>query len=277
MTTHTGTTNASDGTSIFHYTARNSPHPAHPSLIFLHYYGGSPSTWAPLLAQPAFASFHTVCYHARGWAPSTGPSTDDAYDIAAMSSDLSAILSATGCLRNDARFVLVGHSMGGKVAQHYAATTGAALPQLQGLILVAPAPLRGLELPAEAKRQQLAAYQSPESAEFVLNNVLTAGPGTLGEEVMAACVRDSLRGNEWATRAWPEYALGEDFGELLGGIQVPVVVLRGDGDFEREIVGELGVEAGWVNRVVEGCGHLVPLERPVQLGEMLLEFVGQIS
>ncbi|KAL1631933.1 hypothetical protein SLS56_004138 [Neofusicoccum ribis] len=209
----------------------------------------------------------------------TGPPDPGAYGIEAMSSDLSAVLSATGLRDGRAGFVLVSHSMGAKVVQHYAATVAAAAasPHLKGLVLVAPAPLRGLELPAEAKAQQRAAYESAESVRFVLDNVLTAAPGTLVDDAVAACVRDSLRGNEWAKVAWPEYALGQDFGDLVDRIQAPVLVLRGDKDFEGDMVGLLGTDSGWINKDVENCGHLIPLEQPVQLGKEILAFIRKIS
>lgn len=192
-----------------------------------------------------------------------------------MSSDLAAILFATGCLQEDARFVLVGHSMGAKVAQHYAAT--ASPHQLKGMVLVAPAPLRGMELPEEAKRQQRAAYQTTESVEFVLNHVLAAGPGTLAEDVVASCVKDSLRGSDWAKSAWPDYSMGENYGDLANKIRVPVLVLRGDRDFERNVVGILGVGAEWINKDVKTCGHLIPLEQPTQLGDDITAFIKEIS
>lgn len=164
--------------------------------------------------------------------------------------------------------------MGAKVAQYYAAT--APSPALKGLILVAPAPLRGLSLSPEMKAQQQAAYQSAEGVRFVLEHVLTAGPGALSEEVVEQCVRDSMRGDEGARRAWPEYGAEEDYGGLEGRVGVPVLVLRGDRDFEREVVGEVGGEWGWRNRVVEGCGHLIPLERPERLGREVVEFCGGV-
>ncbi|KAL9096483.1 MAG: hypothetical protein Q9165_001480 [Trypethelium subeluteriae] len=264
-----------DDGSILHYEIHGTPSASHPSLVFLHYYGGSPTTFAPLLSQPSLQPFHKLLYHARGWSPSTGPADPTAYGISTMSADLSALLAHTNIAHNPSGFILIGHSMGAKVAQHYAAT--GASPLLRGLLLVAPAPLRGLSLPPEAQAQQRAAYQSAEGVRFVLDNVLTAGPGTLGQDVVEQCVRDSMRGNEGATAAWPEYAAGEEYGALQERVSVPVVVLRGDRDFEREVVGELGTEQGWVNRVVEDCGHLIPLEKPERLGKELLDFVERVS
>lgn len=274
MRTEALTITTSDGSTL-HFETCGKPSSSHPSLVFLHYYGGSPSTWAPLLRQSHLHPFHKVLYHARGWAPSTGPNEAEAYSIAAMSSDLAAIIGATSLNNHESGFVLVGHSMGAKVAQHYAAT--AKPSHLKGLFLVAPAPLRGLQLPAEAKQQQRAAYQSAESVQFVLDNVLTAQSGALPAEVVRQVVSDSLRGNDFAKAAWPEYGMEEDYSELVREISVPVISLRGDKDFERDNVGLLGVDQGWSNKTVENCGHLIPLEQPEILASELFEFTLDIS
>jgi pimeloyl-ACP methyl ester carboxylesterase len=275
MAKSTNILDVGDGVTL-HYETIGQPSPTRPSLVFHHYYGGSPSTFKQVLSQPGLEPFHKVLYHARGWSPSTGPSKRDAYGIAALSSDLSAVIAATGLADHKAGFVLVGHSMGGKVAQHHAATDPA--PALKGLVLVAPAPLRGLHFPADVKAQQRAAYQSAEGVRFALDHVLTARPSTLDEETAAQCVRDSMSGNEAATAAWPDYASAEDFGDLEARIAVPVLVLRGDADFERDLVGEMGAgRPGWTRKTVEDCGHLVPLEKPEWLAEEILRFVERLS
>lgn len=274
MKTEVQTITVSDGSTLY-FETQGKPSLSRPSVVFIHYYGGSPSTWAPLLRQSSLHPFHTILYHARGWTPSTGPNDPKAYGIATMSSDLAAIITATGVDRHESGFLLVGHSMGAKVTQHYAAM--AKPSHLKGLLLVAPAPLRGLQLPPEAKQQQRTAYQKAESVEFVLNNVLTAGPGTLSTEVTEQCVRDSLRGNDYAKTAWPDYGMEQDYGELVGEINVPVLALRGDKDFERDTVGLLGVQQGWSNKTVENCGHLIPLEQPEKLAEELFKFTVGVS
>ncbi|KAI1368125.1 alpha/beta-hydrolase [Xylaria arbuscula] len=272
-----------DGVTL-HYETTGQPSPSRPTLLFHHYYGGSPATFHTVLSQPDIERFHSISYHARGWAPSTGPldPEENAYSIAKLSADLAAVVSATNLADPDgAGFVIVGHSMGAKVAQHYAATHNddASSLGLKGLILVAPAPLSGLDFPADARAQQRAAYQSAEGVRFVLDHVLTAGPGCLSEEVKSQCVRDSMSGNEGATAAWPEYACAENYGDLEGDIGVPVIVLRGDKDFERSLLGkdEVGAERGWENRVVEGCGHLVPLEKPRWLAGEISRFVQRVK
>lgn len=258
-----------------HYETIGQPSSSLPSLIFHHYYGGSPATYKHVLSHPGLESFHKVLYHARGWSPSTGTHEPGAYGITQLSSDLSAIISETGLVSHEAGYILVGHSMGGKVAQHYAATNTS--PSPRGLVLVAPAALGGLDFPPEIKAKQRAAYQSAEGVRFALENVLTARPGTLDEEAMNQCIQDSLRGNEAATAAWPDYASAEDYGELEGKIKVPVLVLRGDKDFERDLVGQLGAELGWTHKTIEDCGHLIPLENSECLSEEILRFVKSVS
>ncbi|RWA04908.1 hypothetical protein EKO27_g10197 [Xylaria grammica] len=251
----TNTVSVGDG-AVLHYETIGQPSPSRPSLLFHHYYGGSPATFRHVLSQPSIEPFHKVLYHARGWFPSTGPPEPDAYSIAALSSDLSAVISETGIANHEAGFILVGHSMGGRAAQHYATTN--ASPALKGLILVAPAPLAGVDFPPDAKAQQRAVYQSADGVRFVLDN-------------------DSMRGNEAATAAWADYASAENHGDLEEKIQAPVLVLRGDKDFERDLVGELGAKLGWAQKTVGDCGHLIPLERPERLADEILQFIRTVS
>ncbi|KAI0424702.1 alpha/beta-hydrolase [Xylaria sp. FL1042] len=274
MATSIHTVDVGDGV-ILHYEISGRRSSSRPSLVFHHYYGGSPATFKHVLSQPNIQPLHKVLYHARGWFPSTGPSESHAYGIGALSSDLSSIISETGLTNHEAGFILVGHSMGGKVAQHYAATKPS--PALKGLILVAPAPLAGMELPPDKKAEQRSAYQSEDGVRFVLENVLTAGPGTLDSEAMDQCIRDSMRGNEAATAAWPDYASAERYEELEKKIKVPVLVLRGDKDFERDLFGELGAELGWAQKKIQNCGHLVPLEKPEYLADEILRFIDELS
>ena len=87
---------------------------ATPALVFLHYWGGSRRTWRPVLArlQPDQAF---VNYNQRGWGDSVdapGP-----YDIQRLADDAQSVVATSG----HSDYVLVGHSMGGKVARRDAA------------------------------------------------------------------------------------------------------------------------------------------------------------
>jgi pimeloyl-ACP methyl ester carboxylesterase len=103
---------------------------AAPALVFLHYWGGSRRTWHPVLTRlrpdQAF-----VAYDQRGWGDSAN--APGSYDMERLTDDARSVIAASGYTE----YVLVGHSMGGKVAQALAARRPAGLA---GVVLVAPAP-----------------------------------------------------------------------------------------------------------------------------------------
>lgn len=95
-----------NGTRI-HVTERGSGDMA---LVFLHYYGGSSRTWDGVADELA-DRYRIVATDHRGWGDSDAPASG--YGIVDLAADAEGVIDALG-LR---RYVLVGHSMGGKVAQ----------------------------------------------------------------------------------------------------------------------------------------------------------------
>lgn len=167
--------------------------------------------------------------------------------------------------------------MGAKVAQLLA---GQELPGLRGMVLLAPAPGSPLILPGEMKEQQISAYDSAEAAEFVVRNVLTSSVSAVSEGVVAALVKDAVGGSGEARRAWPTYAMGEDITAEVGKIDVPVLVIAGELDrvepverLRSEVVARI---AGAEMVVVEGSGHLLPVEAPAKIAAHIEEFVAKI-
>ncbi len=101
-----------------------------PAFVFLHYWGGSARTWAPVVERLPTTT-RTVAVNQRGWGGSRA--TDGRHGLQALADDAVALVEALGIRR----YVLVGHSMGGKAALLVA---GRRPPGLAGLVLVAPAP-----------------------------------------------------------------------------------------------------------------------------------------
>ncbi|KAL3480952.1 Alpha/Beta hydrolase protein [Aspergillus californicus] len=268
-----------------------------PLLVFLHYWGGSSSTWHKLLSPSSATSlvsdYPTAAIDLRGWGKSTGPTEDtgDSYSITTMASDIGYVLSQ---LKADAKtsallengFVFVGHSMGAKVSLATLSTLSSSiLETLKGLVLVAPAPPTALVLPTDMKDQQKAAYTSEDSIRWIVANVL-ANTGTLTAEDLDMIVRDSLSGNLAAKTAWPAYAMGEDITEDVKSAIAPLAkrirvrVLAGELDVVEqkdrvrsqvcEFLEGLGVDVNF--RVVEGVKHLIPLEGAGVVREETLYF-----
>ncbi|RDW57097.1 hypothetical protein BP6252_13843 [Coleophoma cylindrospora] len=243
-----------------------------PALIFLHFWGGSSRTYSPVI-ELLGTHFQTFAVDFRGWGASTGPDDPDAYSIQTLADDIEAVITA---LQLKSYFI-IGHSMGGKVAQLLAGK--GCLKGLQGVVLVAPAPPSPLELPAEAKEQQLSAYDSRENATFVAKNVLTST--SLPDGVIAALAEDMLKGSSVARDAWPKYAMAEDVTAEVQNITVPVLVVAASADRVepadkmQSLVVDRIKHASLV--VIEGSGHMIPVEAPGQLATHIKSFVDKVS
>ncbi len=224
-----------------------------PALVFLHYWGGSARTWDPVIAHLPKA-IRSVALDQRGWGGSVA--TDARYDLEAFADDVLAVTKALAVRR----FVVVGHSMGGKIAQILAGRRPAGL---EGLVLVAPAPPTPMQVPEEVRAGMLASYQSREGVQQALG-VLAGSPlpHVLHEQVIA----DTLRGEAEAKRAWPDRGMTQDVSDRVEGVTVPVNVLIGEHDrIEREAVLRPALSRFLPQTtftVVPGAGHLLPLEAP---------------
>lgn len=254
-----------------------------PTIIFLHFWGGSSSTWS-LVAPHISPKYPTLAIDFRGWGDSTGPDDPQAYSVVTLTDDLLTIIWKLGLKK----VVLVGLSMGAKVAQLAASqlstsTTGEDGNDvtLLGIILVSPAPPTPLILPPAIREQQLHAYDNKDTATFVAANVLTSTFQSGARSLPPNLVSDMLRGNRWARKAWPAYAMGEDVSEAASRISVPVMVIAADRDVveplervQKEVVARI---PGATLDVVAGSGHLSPVDIPGVVSDHIIRFVEHIA
>jgi uncharacterized protein (TIGR02246 family) len=239
------------------------------ALVFLHYYGGSSRTWDGVASELS-DRYRIVATDHRGWGDSEAPA--DGYRIADLAADAERVIAALGLKR----YVLVGHSMGGKVAQLIASRQP---DGLEGLVLVAPSPPSPTVLPDEQRATLTGAYQSRESVEFVIDHVLTAKP--LSAARREQVIEDSLKGAPQAKAAWPNVAMREDITEAVASINVPAIVISGELDqvdriatLQAELLPRIPHAA---MHVLPGTGHLSPLEAPADVARVIARFVGAIE
>lgn len=245
-----------------------------PTLIFLHFWGGSSRTFSSITTILS-TEFRIIAVDFRGWGDSTGPQIADAYSIPDLAADVEILITKPAL----EEFILIGHSMGGKVAQLIG---GRRLVQgLKGIILLTSAPPSPLVIPGEMKTAQMSAYSASESAEFVTRNVLSASP--LSDATVTVLVKDVMKGSAYASAAWPVYAMLEDIVTDTKKIRVPVLVVAGELDklepIERlrsEVLGTLVLAEGEKEMVVlKGSGHLLPVEAPLEAAQHIERFVGK--
>ena len=175
------------------------------------------------------------------------------------------------------RYVLVGHSMGGKVAQLAASRR----PEgLLGLILVAPAQPTPRRNPEEMREGQLHAYDNRENVlKTIGSGRLTARPPS--PEILEQIVEDSMSGSREATMAYPMESILEDISPEVAKINVPTILLAGELDqvdsIERHKAEVLAYLPNARFKIIEGSGHLIPIDEPVQLAKEIASFMSQLT
>ncbi|GAA2635302.1 alpha/beta hydrolase [Streptomyces axinellae] len=237
-----------------------------PTLVFVHYWGGSADTWNGVLDRLP-AGQRAVRFDQRGWGASralAGP-----YHLDQLADDLAQVIER--CVPGP--FVLVGHSMGGKASQLVAARRPAGLA---GMVLVAPAPPQPPATVTEEYRQGLShAYDAPETVRHALDHVLTAAP--LSGTVRDHAIRDSLAAGAEARQEWPLRGIAQDITRAARVIKVPVTVLAGENDRVEppEVLRDhlLPSIPHATLTTVPGVGHLLPLEAPEAVAAALEDFL----
>lgn len=240
-----------------------------PALVFLHYWGGSSHTWRHVVEALA-PHWRTIAFDQRGWGQSQGPA--NGYTLADMADDAQAVIDALEL----EQYILVGHSMGGKVSQLLASRRPRGLI---GLALVAPAPPSPMAAPLDVRRAMVHAYDSRGSIVETVEQVLAPG-GLLATDVESV-VADSLLGKPPAKEAWPLLSSQEDITDAVSLIDVPVIVISGEYDrvdppevLRRELLSRVK-HAQLV--VLPGVGHLSPLEDPNSVAGIIKAFLRGVA
>jgi pimeloyl-ACP methyl ester carboxylesterase len=240
-----------------------------PALLFLHYWGGSSRTWRHVVDR-LVGDFRTVTFDQRGWGKSAAPTTG--YALADFADDAQAVIKALDL----ERYLIVGHSMGGKVAQLIASRRPRGLV---GMALIAPAPPVPLDLPLTVREAMVRAYDTRESVVATVAGVLA--PDGLDPADLEAVIEDSLAGVPAAKAAWPLSTSQEDIAPALADIEVPAIVISGEHDrvdppevLQRELLPRLAHAQLYV---LPRVGHLSPYEAPDAVANLVRAFAMSLT
>jgi 3-oxoadipate enol-lactonase len=233
-------------------------------LLFVHGWLGAASIWEPVIERLE-KRHRTLAVDLRGFGASNaapGP-----YGIETLSDDLSALIAAADL----DPLVVIGHSMGAKVAQRFAIDRPEAT---LGLVLIAPVTAGPANFSGKTEAFFRSIPGNPEASTRWLAS-LTREPLPPEERrilgaAAAAASRDAALANfdAWTTL---------DFLEEAATIDTPTLVIASDGDhpeFAREHVAAL--IAGSRLEILANSGHYAPLEQPQILAGLIERFIAEL-
>lgn len=264
MTTSDGVTLA---VRLFH--GKNIDHAPRRDVLLLHGWPNSSRVWQVLaenllLAAAPAVSLRLIALDLRGYGDSEKPPTG--YSCERFVSDVLQVAEA----QNLRDYLLVGHSMSGKIAQIVAASRP---PELAALVLLTPGSLA--PSPPVDVSSRIAAYGDRDGTRRLVTG-FAARPLSVADETLLT--EDGLRIGRAAWNGWLQTMRNEDFAFLASEIAVPTLVIGGTKDPQRT---EEELETGVVSRIVGAqyarlplIGHLPQLEDPVTLAALLINFLG---
>jgi pimeloyl-ACP methyl ester carboxylesterase len=240
-----------------------------PKLVLVHGYLDGPAVWQRLLDHLDGLSPTATRIRLR---PIGGRQQSSAELLEAYAHQVHAECAAVA---GSGPVVLVGHSMGGAVAE-LAAANG--IQALTGLVLITPSPLRGVPLPTEVMQR----FQT--RAALTDRDEIRAGKRALAVDLDAAA-QDILTtatletGEAFALEQLRAWTGGHPQGLEPSRVDVPVQLVTTDDKF---FTADLLRQEATRFRDATDChvaaaGHWPQLERPALLAAVIKSFLARVT
>jgi 3-oxoadipate enol-lactonase len=240
------------------------------AVFLLHGVGGGKAAWRANQGAIAAAGYHVIAWDMPGYGESA---TVDPYSTRALAVSLQQLIAHTGALRN----VVLGHSMGGMVAQELVALA----PQsVHGLILSGTSPAFG-RAEGDWQQQFLQARFAPLDAGLSMAQLAAQLVPTM---VAADAAPDAARAAQAVMATVPEASYRAALQAIVGfnrleeliRIKVPTLCLAGEHDRNaspavmRRMCERI---AGAQYLCLQGVGHLANMEQPAAFNAAVLQFL----
>ncbi|MGE4240120.1 alpha/beta fold hydrolase [Ramlibacter sp.] len=241
-----------------------------PTVLMLHGVGGGHLAFAPQTETFATAGYRAVAWDMPGYGHSTPV---EPYTFMALAQSCIALIEALNC----GHVVLIGHSMGGMVAQEVVARR----PELVSrLVLCGTSPSFG-KPDGDWQREFIAQRTAPldagqsmaQLAEVIVPQMI--GPGSLPEGVRLAKHCMSLVPPSTYRRAL-ECLVTFDRRAALANIHVPTLLIAGENDRNAPPAVMRKMNAAIARSTymeMPGIGHLMNLEAPEEFDRLVLNFL----
>jgi sigma-B regulation protein RsbQ len=237
-----------------------------PALVFLHYFGGAAKSWQWLIDELR-QDHDCLALDLPGFGGSK-PLVD--LSIERMAEN---VVEQVQRQCSDRTFILVGHSMGGKIAMEVAYRLREN-KNLQRLILLAPSPPTVERMPDNEKRRMLIHPDQTQALITVDNGTIQK----LSGERLQAAVETQLVADNRTWRWWIEEGMSESIAAHARdiGVSIDLIVSSDDPAITVEMTNEETIpnlperlKVIWTT----GIGHLMQLEDPVWLASAIGQLV----
>lgn len=183
-------------------------------------------------------------------------------------------LATTGpCIELRKGVILVGHSMGAKVATDVLVSDSKQNLRIKALLLLGPAPPGPLEISPAERATRKKAYDSARNARYAITEVL--GLVTASDKIVEDCIQDAIAMDDQAKKGWIERGIDEDLRPKLIAASdetknTKVHIVAGDEDFV-EPVGRVQLLVLNIFKILGGfkdvemktlpfCGHMMTID-----------------
>lgn len=231
-----------------------------PTLVFLHYFSGAAASWQWVIdaLQP---EFRCVALDLPGFG----------YQMPLPEPSLSAystfVREAIAALEIE-QYILIGHSMGGKIALQVASDSISNPPQQ--VVLLAPSPPTQEPMP-DAERERL--LYNHVSRDNAATTVDSATRQDLTVEQRATAIHTHMQAADSAWRWWLLEGMNNPILDHLEGLNSIVTVVASVDDpvipfgtIQHEVLDPMP-QAELIELM--GLGHLLPLEAPEAVAEVI--------
>ncbi|KLT65632.1 alpha/beta fold hydrolase [Pedobacter sp. BMA] len=246
-----------------HNTKNTSATTDRPALVFLHYFGGAAITWKWLIENLG-GKFNCVALDLPGFGntpPLPQPSIQGYSDY---------ITGALRQLRLES-YILIGHSMGGKLALQ-CAVDDRDIGKVKQVILVAPSPPGVEKMPEAQQKEMRLAPDEPSAKKSVRDSINIE----LSDAKLETAILTTQQVHPETRKWWIDKGIHHSIAEYTKTLSVPVSLIVSHSDpaitdamTRAETIPNLPATTEII--FTDRSGHLIPLEDTVWLAETILK------
>lgn len=234
-------------------------------IMLVHGWSVSGAVYDNLVTELQADGYRLLIPDLRGTGDSSKPGSGN-YTIERYARDVLAVARDARA----GRFVLVGHSMGGAIAQKVAAMRPG---RIEGLVLMSPVPASGFPLPPQSYQLFYDSADNAALKEVIFNiSSVALDPADL-QNLMASAATVSPTASRESLAAWT----GADFADELDRIRAETLVLVSDDPFmnptllQQAVADPIGPNASV--HYFAGAGHYVQVEMAAQTASVINNFI----